>query len=63
MINLTQIELQNLKKLINNQDISYSKMTSYANDAVDPQIKQIFNQAAKDALITKQKLIQFLNND
>lgn len=62
MTELNQIELQNLKHLINTQDTSYQKLTNYANYAVDPQIKQIFNKAAQDALNTKQKLVWFLNN-
>lgn len=62
MQNLNQVELQNLKHLISSQDISYQKLTNYADYAVDPQIKQIFNKAAQDALNTKQKLVWFLNN-
>lgn len=62
MPNLNQVELQNLKHLINTQDISYQKLTNYADYAVDPQIKQIFNKAAQDALNTKEKLVWFLNN-
>lgn len=62
MTNLNQVELQNLRHLISNQDISYQKLTNYADYAVDPQIKQIFNKAAQDALNTKQKLVWFLNN-
>lgn len=62
MPNLNQVELQNLRHLINTQDISYQKLTNYADYAVDPQIKQIFNKAAQDSLNTKQKLIWFLNN-
>lgn len=60
---LNQIELQNLRKLISNQDISYNKLTNYADYAVDPQIKQIFNQAAKESLITKEKLSIFLKDN
>ncbi|MBP3596136.1 MAG: hypothetical protein J6J60_01875 [Clostridia bacterium] len=62
MPNLNQVELQNLRHLINAQDISYQKLTNYADYAVDPQIKQVFNKAAQDALNTKQKLVWFLNN-
>lgn len=62
MPNLNQVELQNLKHLINTQDTYYQKLTNYADYAVDPQIKQIFNKAAQDTLNTKQKLVWFLNN-
>lgn len=57
---INQIELQNLRKLINNLEISYSKLINFANFAVDPQIRQIFNQAAKDSLRAKEKLITFI---
>lgn len=62
-MNLNKIELQNLKKIINNQEILYNKLINYADYAVDPQIKQIFNQAAKNSLLTKQKLTTFLENN
>lgn len=62
MATLNQEELQNLRNIINLQDTSYQKLTNYANYAVDPQIKQIFNKAAQDTLNTKQKLVWFLNN-
>lgn len=62
MQNLNQSELQHLRHLIGSQDVSYQKLMNYAEYAVDPQIKQIFNKAAQDSLNTKQKLINFLNN-
>lgn len=61
-MNLNHMELQNLRKLINNQDVFYNKLISYADYAVDPQIKQIFNQAAKESLINKEKLTIFFKN-
>ena len=61
MANLSQVELQNLRHLIGAQDTNYKKLTNYAETAVDPQIKQIFNKSAQDALNTKQKLMSFLN--
>ena len=61
MADLTKIELQNLKHLITAHDTAYQKLTSYANNSVDPQIKQMFTGAAQDALNTKQKLLTFLN--
>jgi len=62
MADLNQIELQNLKHLIETQDTCYKKLINYADYAVDPQIKQIFNKAAQDSLNTKQKLVWFLDN-
>ena len=58
---LNQIELQKIRKIIMEQDIYYNKLINYADFAVDPQIKQIFNQTAKDSLLTKEKLVEFLN--
>ena len=62
MPNLNQTELQHLKHLILTQDTSYQKLQNYAEYAVDPQIKQVFNKAAQDCLNTKQKLMTFLEN-
>ena len=62
MSELTQIELQNLKHLINTYDVNFQKMNTYASQAVDPQIKQIFMKSAQESLNTKQKLMSFLNN-
>lgn len=62
MANLTQIELQNLRHLINSSETSYQKLNTYASQAVDPQIKQIFTKSAQDSLNTKQKLMSFLND-
>lgn len=62
MQNLNQAELQHLRHLIGSQDTSYQKLQNYAEYAVDPQIKQVFNKAAQDCLNTKQKLLSFLEN-
>lgn len=61
MANLSQIELQNLRHLIGTEETTYQKLNTYATQAVDPQIKQIFTKSAQDALNTKQKLLTFLN--
>ena len=55
------MELQNLRHLIGAQDTSYQKFNTYASQAVDPEIKQLFTKSAQDCLNTKQKLITFLN--
>ena len=61
MQEITQIELQNLKYLIETNNTKYKKLTYYSNQCVDPQIKQIFTKVAQEALNTKQKLLSFLN--
>lgn len=58
---LNQTELQHLRHLIGAQETNYEKLTSYADNAVDPQIKQVLNKAAQDTLNTKQKLLSFFN--
>jgi len=58
MADLSQAELQHL---IGAHETSYNKLNTYSAQAVDPQIKQMFNKAAQDALNTKQKLMGFLN--
>ena len=60
MSTLNQMELQNLRHFIESQETTYNKLIHYADNAVDPQIKQIFNKAAQDSLNSKQKLISFL---
>ena len=62
MADLTQAGLQHLRHLIGAHETSYQKLNSYASQAVDPQIKQIFTKSAQDSLNTKQKLMTFLNN-
>lgn len=61
MPNLNKAELENLRRLIIVEETSYNKLIYYAEYAVDPQIKQIFNKAAQDKLINKQNLISFLS--
>ena len=61
MADITQIELQNLRHLIGASETSYQKFNSYAEDCVDPQIKQLFTKSAQDSLNIKQKLMTFLS--
>lgn len=62
MANLSQLELQNLRHLIGINETYYQKINTYASNAVDPQIKQIFTKSMQDALNRKQQLMSFLNN-
>jgi hypothetical protein len=61
MLDLNQIEVRNLKKLISISDVEYRKLSNYADYSVDPQIKQVFNKAAQDSLNCKTKLLSFLS--
>lgn len=62
MANLSEVELQYLRHFIGSSSISNTKMTDYANNAVDPQVKQLFTKAAQDSLNVKQTLMTFLEN-
>ena len=53
MAKLTQVELQNLRHLIETHETSFQKLNHYASQAVDPQIKQIFTKSAQESLNTK----------
>lgn len=61
MAKLTQIELQNLRHLIGSHETAYQKLSTYAQNATDPQVKDFFERSAQSAQNTKQKLISFLN--
>ena len=60
MANLNQVELQNLRHLIGGYDTTHCKMTAYANQAQDPEIKKLFQDAADSAMKNKQDLMRFL---
>ena len=60
MANLSQVELQNLRHLIGAHETAYQKLNTFSSQAVDPEIKQIFAKSAQDALNTKQKIMEFL---
>ncbi|MBO5178979.1 MAG: hypothetical protein J6B87_01340 [Clostridia bacterium] len=60
MPKLNEVELQNVRHLVGAHETSYQKLTTYANTCTDPQIKQMFEKSAQDALNTKQKLMSFL---
>ena len=61
MTSLNEVELQNLKHLIEFETINFEKLKNYSDYAVDQQIKQVFNKATQESLNTSQKLISFLN--
>lgn len=61
MSQLNQMELQSLRHLIGAHDTAIQKMQTYAQQAVDPQVKSYFEKSAQDAQQTKQKLISMLS--
>lgn len=60
MADLSMLDLQNLRHLIGGYDTSHCKMTDYASQAEDPEIKRLFQEAADSALKNKQNLMKFL---
>jgi len=61
MTQLNQLELQNLRHLIGSHETAYQKLQEYAQQATDPQVKQMFQKSAQEAQNTKQKLMSFLS--
>lgn len=61
MAQLNQMELQNLRHLISSHGTAHQKMQTYAQQATDGEIKQMFEQSARDARNTQQKLLSFLS--
>ena len=47
MSNFNQVELQNLKSLIEHNETLYKKLDKYASQAENPQIKQCFKYKTK----------------
>ncbi|KAB3533221.1 spore coat protein [Alkaliphilus serpentinus] len=60
MNQLNQLELQNLRHLIGSHQTMSRKLTDYANQCQDPQIKQMFQQSAQSAQQNVQRLMTFL---
>ncbi len=60
MGNISEMDLQHLRHLIGGAETTHCKMTTYAEAATDPQVKQFFQKSAQSAVETKQQLMQFL---
>ncbi len=60
MTQLNEMELQNLRHLIGSHETAFQKLNQYAQQCMDPQVKQMFQQSADEAKNTKQKLMSFL---
>ncbi|MDD4570332.1 MAG: hypothetical protein PHE70_09430 [Tepidanaerobacteraceae bacterium] len=58
---LNKLELQNLRHLIYSHETATQKLEEYAQQSVDSQIRQMFQQSAQSAQTTKQKLMSFLH--
>lgn len=60
MSQLNEMELQNIRHIAGNHKMIAAKLTDYANQCQDTQIKQMFQQAAQSAQQGVQKLGGFL---
>jgi len=60
MADISILDLQNLRHLIGGYETTHCKMTEYANQAQDQEIKQLFSDAADCAAKNKQDLMKFL---
>lgn len=60
MSDISILDLQNLRHLIGGYETTHCKMTDYANQAQDAEIKKLFQDAAASAMKNKQDLMKFL---
>ena len=57
---ISEMELQNIRHLLLASQMEEKKYKDYANQATDPQVKQLFQDAANSAMKNKQDLMKFL---
>ncbi|MDR0272940.1 MAG: hypothetical protein LBI27_06450 [Clostridiales bacterium] len=60
MQNLKQSELNWIREVVSAHNMTSSKLSSYAGQVQDPQIKQMFSQASSQAKQSAQNLLQML---
>lgn len=60
MANITQIELQNLRHLISDEQLSSVKKSAYADAASHPELKELFTKGAQQSQSNIKKLRKFL---
>jgi spore coat protein CotF len=57
---LNQSELNSIREVVSSQHTTSSKLSAYANQCQDANIKQMFTQAAQEAQKSAQTLMQML---
>lgn len=62
-MNITEMELQNLRHLIQFSETDMEKYNAYAKEATDPTVKQFFQKTAQCAAQNRQTFIQFLKQE
>lgn len=60
MQGITEMELQNLRHLIQFSETDEEKYKSYAEQATDPNVKQFFQKASQSAAQNKTTFSQYL---
>ena len=60
MSEISILDLQNLRHLIGGYSTTHCKMTDYASQTQDPELKTLFQAAAASAMKNKQELMKFL---
>lgn len=59
-MNLSELDLQNLRHLITGYETSCEKMTCYSKEATDESVKKFFEDGVMSATQNKEKLMKFL---
>ncbi|MDR1558504.1 MAG: hypothetical protein LBS84_02175 [Clostridiales bacterium] len=60
MPGLSQSELNSIREIVSSHQTVANKLSDYANQCQDSNIKQMFSKAAQDATKSAQNLIQML---
>lgn len=60
MQSISEVELQNLRHLIQFSETDEEKYKSYAEQATDPNVKQFFQKAADSACKNRTTFMEFL---
>ncbi len=60
MPNFTQPEVNSIREIVASHQTMSAKLSAYANQCQDIQIKQMFSQAAQEAQKSAQTLLQML---
>lgn len=60
MHEISVLDLQNLRHLIGGYTTTHCKMTDYASQTQDSEVKKLFQDAANSAMQNKQELMRFL---
>jgi len=60
MMGLKQSELNWIRETVSCHNLSANKLSTYAEQVQDPQLKQMFSKASNDAKTAAQNLIQML---